>query len=71
MFVEENACCRRIRLAGECFGDDICARCAERRSYLRYTTVTRSMKLPVAAYSAEADASAAKAGSYGVFGERE
>jgi hypothetical protein len=30
-----------------------------------------SMKLPAAAYSAEAAASAAKAGSYGVFGERE
>ncbi|MEK7351911.1 MAG: hypothetical protein AAB177_13640, partial [Nitrospirota bacterium] len=27
--------------------------------------------IPVAAYSAEAAASAAKAGSYGVFGERE
>jgi hypothetical protein len=30
-----------------------------------------SMKLPAAAYSAEAVASAAKAGSYGVFGEGE
>ena len=29
------------------------------------------MKLPAAAYSAEATASAAKAGSYGVFGEGE
>ena len=30
-----------------------------------------AMKLPAAAYSAEAAASAAKAGSYGVFGEGE
>ena len=29
------------------------------------------LKLPAAAYSAETVASAAKAGSYGVFGERE